>query len=163
MAGKTRTITIEQAKALASQWKAELEEHLRSSEISTRFTDATPAEVIRMWETGRKERGHKLTPSDVVALGERWLKLFGALPPSDTEPGDTDPQPKEPTPEDDTMLSPRDVVRLTGLSLSTIKRMFNDGRFPKPLHLSPRRIGWPAKQVKDWLRDLQDQSRSTRQ
>jgi predicted DNA-binding transcriptional regulator AlpA len=160
-----RTITIDQAKALAAQWKAQYEEHLRTVEIATRFKDATPSEVIRMWETGRKERGQKLSQAEFAALVERWLELFGAYPPNDNDDDNepTAPQPREPQPQDDDMLSPRDVVRITGLSLSTIKRMFNDGRFPKPLHLSPRRIGWPARQVKDWLRTLQDQSRSTRQ
>jgi prophage regulatory protein len=96
---------------------------------------------------------------------ERWLELFGAYPPGDTEPGagDTAHQLEEPEPQDDDMLAMCDVVRMTGLSESTIKRMFNDGRFPRPLKLSPRRIGWPASQVKEWLRTLHDQSRSTRQ
>jgi prophage regulatory protein len=163
MARDRREISIERAKALADQWKAQFEEHQRATWIASRFADATPSDVIRMWETGRKERGQKLTQVEVVALVERWLELFGAYPPGDTEPGDADRQPREPEPQDDDMLSMREVVRMTGLSESTIKRMFNDGRFPKPLHLSPRRVGWPTGQVKDWLRTLQDQSRSTRQ
>ncbi|HWE20514.1 MAG TPA: AlpA family phage regulatory protein [Hyphomicrobiaceae bacterium] len=160
---KPHCISIERAKALAARWEAQFEEHQRTMWIASRFADATPSEVIRMWETGRKERGQKLTQVEVVALVERWLELFGAYPPGDTEPGDTTPQPKEPVPEDDTMLDMHDVTRMTGLSESTIKRMFNDGRFPKPIKPSPRRIGWPAGQVKDWLRTLQGQSRSTRQ
>jgi prophage regulatory protein len=162
---KPHHISIERAKALAAQWKAQFEEHQRTMWIASRFADATPSEVIRMWETGRKERGQKLSQVEVVALVERWLELFGAYPPGDTEPGagDTAHQSEEPEPQGDNMLKMREVVRMTGLSKSTIKRMFNNGRFPKPLHLSPRRIGWPARQVKDWLRTLQDQSRSTRQ
>ena len=167
MARNTKAISVEQARALASQWEAQYEEHLRTSAISNRFRGATPSEVIRMWESCRNERGQKLTQVEVVALVERWLEQFGAYPPADNgndnEAGDTARQNQEATPVDDTMLDMREVVRMTGLSESTIKRMFNDGRFPKPLHLSPRRIGWPARQVKDWLRTLQDQSRSTRQ
>jgi prophage regulatory protein len=162
------TISVEQARALASQWEAQYDDHLRTSAIASRFRDATPSEVVRMWESCRNERGQKLTQIEVAALVERWLELFGRYPLADNgndddEAGNTARQNQEPTPVDDTMLDMRDVVRMTGLSESTIKRMFNDGRFPKPLHLSPRRIGWPARQVKDWLRTLQDQSRSTRQ
>ena len=60
----------------------------------------------------------------------------------------------EPEPADTTMLDMHDVMRLTGLSKSTIKRMVSDDRFPKPIHLSPRRIGWPAGDVKAWLERL---------
>jgi prophage regulatory protein len=159
---KVRHIAIEQAKALATQWEAQHEEHLRTAAIASRFKDATPSQVIHMWETCRNERGQRLSRGEVTALVERWLELFGAYPPGDTEPGDT-AQPREPEPQDHDMLSPRDVVRLTGLSLSTIKRMVNDDRFPKPMHLSPRRIGWPAREVKAWINRLDDQRRATRQ
>ena len=69
----------------------------------------------------------------------------------------------EPEPEDDTMLRMGEVVRLTGISDSTIKRMVIDGRFPKPMRLSPRRIGWKAGEVKSWIRQLDDQRRAPRQ
>ena len=36
----------------------------------------------------------------------------------------------EPMPADDEMLSPREVVRVTGISLSTIKRMVNRRSLP---------------------------------
>ena len=45
------------------------------------------------------------------------------------------------------MLRMPDVVRLAGVSESTIKRRVQDGSFPKPMHLSPRCIGWPAREV----------------
>ena len=159
---KVRHIAIEQAKALATQWEAQYEEHLRTAAIGSRFKDATPSRVIHMWETCRNERGQRLSQGEVAALVERWLELFGAYPPGDTEPGDT-ARPREPEPQDDDMLNMPDVVRLTGLSLSTIKRMVNDGRFPKAMHLSPRRIGWPAREVKAWINRLDDQRRATRQ
>lgn len=169
MARNSKEITIEQAKALATRWKAQYEEHLRTAAIASRFADATPSEVIHMWETGRKERGQKLSKGEFAALVERWLELFGAYPPSaddngnDNAPGDTASEPEVSRPEDDTMLSPRDVERVTGLSKSTIKRRVADGTFPKPMHLSPRRRGWPAREVKDWLNRLDDRRRATRQ
>ena len=152
-----RTITIDQAKALAAQWKAQYEEHLRTVEIATRFKE----------HVGDRPEGARpeTIASRLRRAGGTVVGAIRRLSPNDND-DDNEPaasKPADPKPQDDDMLSPRDVVRITGLSLSTIKRMFNDGRFPKPLHLSPRRIGWPARQVKDWLRTLQDQSRSTRQ
>jgi len=162
---KLGTMSIADAMALASQWKAQHEEHQRMIAIATRFKGATPAEVVSMWENGRNERGQKLSQFEFTALVERWCELFGALPPSTEEaiPDVAAEGSTEPEPEDDDMLSPRDVVRITGLSLSTIKRMANDGRFPKPMRLSPRRIGWTAREVKEWLNRLDDQRRATRQ
>jgi prophage regulatory protein len=166
---KKRTISIERARALAVRREAQYEEHLRTSAISNRFKDATPAEVVRMYESGTNERGQKLSQDEFAGLVERWLALFGAYPAAGDEgtpdEGAAAPavKPSEPEPQDDTMLSPREVARLTGVSIRTIDRMVRNGRFPKPLHISSRRIGWPAHVVKDWLRTLQDQSRSTRQ
>jgi predicted DNA-binding transcriptional regulator AlpA len=49
------------------------------------------------------------------------------------------------------------------VSDSTVKRMVVDGRFPKPMRISARRIGWPARDVKAWIRQLDDQRRALRQ
>jgi predicted DNA-binding transcriptional regulator AlpA len=65
-------------------------------------------------------------------------------------------------PPDDTMLRAADVVRITGLSLATLKRMTIDGRFAKPLHLSPHRIGWPGKDVRMWLEERDAARRKAR-
>ena len=50
-----------------------------------------------------------------------------------------------------------------GSANSTVKRMVLDGRFPKPMRLSPRRIGWKATEVKAWIRQLDDQRKAPRQ
>lgn len=166
MARNNQTITIEQAKVLAAKWEAQYEEHLQAAAIAERFTDATPAEVIRMYESGRKEKGQKLSQSEFAALVERWLELFGAYPPAEVEPdGSSSQAAPEPRlePQADDMLNSHQVVRLTGLSLSTIKRRVADGTFPNPMHLSPRRIGWTAREVKAWVKRLDDQRNATRQ
>jgi prophage regulatory protein len=122
--------------------------------------------VIKMWETGKNEQGRKLSQFEFAGLVERWCELFGSLPPDDdaSEPdGNASPKTSEPEPEDDTMLRMGEVVRLTGISGSTVKRMVIDGRFPKPMRLSPRRIGWKAGEVKTWIRQLDDQRRAPRQ
>jgi predicted DNA-binding transcriptional regulator AlpA len=165
---KRRTITITEARALAERWEAQYQEHTRTVAIASRFKDAAPDEVIEMWETNRNERGQKLSQFEFTSLVERWLELFGAYPPiEDGNAPDENASPvttkHEPEPQDDTMLSPRDVARLAGISIRTIDRMVRRGTFPKPMHLSTRRIGWQAHEVKAWINRLDDQRNATRQ
>jgi prophage regulatory protein len=113
--------------------------------------------LIQMWSSGKRLDGKPLSQFETQALAERWCAVFGELPPDDDDADDALQEPNAPEPElpaDDTMLRAKDVVRLTGLSLSTLKRMVLDGRFAKPMRLSPRRIGWPARDVKAWLDGL---------
>jgi prophage regulatory protein len=49
------------------------------------------------------------------------------------------------------MLPFRDVIRRTGLSKSTIKRMVANGKFPRWTKLSVRRVGWKVSAGKAWL------------
>ena len=148
-----RELTLDEAKALAEQWEAQGEDHREAAALQARFRTATPAAVIRMWESGKNEDGRKLTRFELRALVERWSELFGCLPPSgrvETKPT----SPREAAPADNDMLDMHDVVRITGLSKSTIKRRVQGSSFPKPLHLSPRRIGWRAASVRAWLEGL---------
>jgi prophage regulatory protein len=81
--------------------------------------------------------------------------VFGELPPDCSEDGEPDPAPEPELPSDDTtMLRAKEVARRTGLSLSTLKRKVISGEFPKPMRLSPRRIGWQAGAVRSWLEGL---------
>ena len=54
----------------------------------------------------------------------------------------------------DRILRTPEVVRLTGLSKTTIWRRVRSGDFPKPLKLGSlgtRSIGWREGDVKSWL------------
>ena len=44
-----------------------------------------------------------------------------------------------------------EVCRVTGLSRSTIERLRSKGKFPTPLLLGGRAIGWPDSAIYDWL------------
>ena len=44
-----------------------------------------------------------------------------------------------------------EVIKITGLSRSTIYAWVNSGRFPPPVHLG-RTVGWLESEVADWLR-----------
>jgi prophage regulatory protein len=48
------------------------------------------------------------------------------------------------------LLHRRDVLRITGLSRSTVDRLERAGRFPRRVQLSPRRVAWPAESVAAW-------------
>jgi prophage regulatory protein len=43
------------------------------------------------------------------------------------------------------------VIQTTGLGRTTIFRAVKEGRFPKPIKLSERAIGWLESDVRAWL------------
>lgn len=57
----------------------------------------------------------------------------------------------------DTAYQPNSVLRLpkvlqaTALSRSTVYAMMADGRFPKPVKLGERAVGWPEAEIDAWL------------
>ena len=54
----------------------------------------------------------------------------------------------------DRVLSIGGVAALTGLSRTTIWRLYTRGAFPRPFHLSPGRVGWSEKAVLDRLSEM---------
>jgi prophage regulatory protein len=61
------------------------------------------------------------------------------------------------------MVNIKEVERRTGISVSTIKRMVKDGRFPKPMRPSTRRIAWLGSDIDELVRQLDNQKRALRQ
>ncbi len=157
-------LTVHEAYAQASAWQTQREEHL-SAPSADHFRDADAHDLAAMWRTERSLDVGRLTKREFGCLVERWVKVFGDLPAdkgqaSTVEAPDARP---EPFPSDDTMLSVPDVERLTGISHSTMKRMVDDGRSPKPMRLGERAKGWPARALKAWRELLDEQRRGTRQ
>jgi prophage regulatory protein len=153
MADESDDVKWARARAIAAEddaLQAQYEEYKRGQALDARFQRAGAAEVLRMFETGTNEKGEPVTQFEFEALCERWVAVFGFLPPMG-EPPERAAEP-DPLPADDAILRMRDVVRITGLSKSTIKRWVADpaSDFPKPVNLSPRRIGWRADAVKTW-------------
>jgi prophage regulatory protein len=116
------------------------------------------------------QEGQRLSQFEFAALCERWIEIFNDLPP-DHDGGDNATElPTQPMPaseleplQPDTLGSIKEVERRTGISESTIKRMVKDGRFPKPMRPSPRRIAWLGRDIDELVRQLDDQRRSPRQ
>jgi prophage regulatory protein len=113
------------------------------------FREASALDVVDTWRTQKNPDGRRLTRFEFGCLVERWTEIFGDVPKTggDTSGDDVASAP-EPMPADDTMLRVPDVVRLTGISHTTIKRMQADGRFPKAMRLGERAKGWPAREIK---------------
>jgi prophage regulatory protein len=45
------------------------------------------------------------------------------------------------------------VKERTGLSRSTIYQRIAKGRFPKPISLGARAVGWVESDIEDWIKD----------
>lgn len=60
--------------------------------------------------------------------------------------------------ENPQIISPREVIKKTSLSRSTLWRLARDKKsgFPKPIPLSPNRIGWVASEVDTWIASRSD-------
>ena len=53
-----------------------------------------------------------------------------------------------------------EVMARTGLSRSTIYVRLEQGRFPKPVSLGARAVGWIEAEVDEWMRERIAESRS---
>ena len=53
------------------------------------------------------------------------------------------------------ILRKKDILQLTGLSHSTLYRMMHEGKFPKPLRLTPGTVGWTSDSISSWIRGLE--------
>jgi len=54
-------------------------------------------------------------------------------------------------PRDDRVLRVAEVMKLTGLSRTTLWKLARAGSFPKPVKLTGRAMGWKASAVAAWL------------
>jgi prophage regulatory protein len=52
-----------------------------------------------------------------------------------------------------TILRRPDVERATGLPRSTIYEMMDSGKFPKPVPLGARSVGWLEAEIVAWQKD----------
>ena len=58
-----------------------------------------------------------------------------------------------------TILRLPQVSARIGLSRSSIYAKISEGKFPKPVHLGARSVGWVEEEVEVWLTELVRQSR----
>ena len=48
-------------------------------------------------------------------------------------------------------LKRKQVCEKTGLSWTTVWRLQNEGEFPRPYRLTPKRVGWLEAEVEEWM------------
>lgn len=53
------------------------------------------------------------------------------------------------------MLREPEVLRVSNLSASAVRRAIERGEFPRPVKLGPRAKGWRASDIQRWLDGLQ--------
>jgi prophage regulatory protein len=51
----------------------------------------------------------------------------------------------------DEILRRPQVIKRTGLPVSSLYRMMDAGEFPKPIHIGERSVGWFAGEIDAWL------------
>lgn len=51
------------------------------------------------------------------------------------------------------LLAMKDVVRRTSLSRTSIYRLVDADRFPRPVRIIDQRLGWVAAEVDQWIAD----------
>lgn len=51
------------------------------------------------------------------------------------------------------------ILKITGLSRSTIYFRISQGRFPKPISLGGRAVGWLENEIEAWIQNQIQQSR----
>lgn len=45
----------------------------------------------------------------------------------------------------------REVLELLGLSHTTVYKMVDEGRFPRPLRIGPNTTRWRSDQITEWM------------
>ena len=55
------------------------------------------------------------------------------------------------------ILRRKDIENQFGLSRSTIYEMMANGRFPKPVKLGHRAVGWRSDDLQSWFENMQEE------
>ena len=108
--------------------------------------------LVKCWSTAARPDGESLTLHDIEILAARWHELFGEIP--STMPGTLPSTAKGPRRRGASrsarrceLLRKKDVALRMGISVRNLNRLVETGRFPKPLRIGKRTVGWPQSQV----------------
>ena len=152
---------VARAEAQVRQWQIERREAFRGKQ----FYGYSSADLIKVAKTNRDLDGAKLGGIEWAEFDEAWWRKFGErfFGESDFEripvtAANADQHPILALP-DDAMVRGRQLLVMLGDGKTTLKRWRREGSFPKPQPLAPgsTRIGWPARQLKAWLRLRDDE------
>ncbi|UTV98791.1 AlpA family phage regulatory protein [Marinomonas rhizomae] len=54
------------------------------------------------------------------------------------------------------IIDRREVEHLTSLRKTTIYKLIKEGKFPKPLRISPMRVAWRLTDIESWVQSLEE-------
>ena len=115
---------------------------------------------FQLFELVRRKK--PFNPAELEALDLAWFHVFGlllTLAEADVAP--TGPS-LQSTAANDNILGVNEVLRITKLSLTLLKRRVLDGSFPKPRRFSCCEIGWFAREVQQWVEQFHTRARRSR-
>lgn len=55
----------------------------------------------------------------------------------------------------DSILRTAEVCRITSLERTTVMRLVQRGKFPPPMKIGLRAVGWRASHIQKWMNELQ--------
>jgi prophage regulatory protein len=58
------------------------------------------------------------------------------------------------------ILDSKELARMIPYSMEHIRRLENDGKFPRRIRLGPARVGWLLSAVQEWIAKRVEESRS---
>jgi len=107
--------------------------------------------LVKCWGTATRPDGESLKLHEIEILALRWLELFGELPSTmpgtvPTAAGRARGAPAKAALGSELMRR-KDVAQRLGIGVRALDRMVKEGRFPKPLRIGKRTVGWPRNQI----------------
>ncbi len=141
----------------ADAWEGERAHQRHLQELDTRFQDASPNDLLKMWASATNERGKRLNKFEAEALVAAFVRVFGEFPPTGTSASDISEQPpplnnakdtiRSLAEEDFAIIRRKSAAELLGVSLATIDRMEKDGRLPAKTRLGRAIAGWRRREL----------------
>ena len=55
------------------------------------------------------------------------------------------------------VLDTNEVIKRIGLSRASLYRLIGEGKFPKPLKIGDRKLGWRDTVINEWLESLESE------
>ena len=103
-----------------------------------------------------------MTAAEYEALAEAWYYKFGELLPFGDGSERAPPTPKPLLPPPNYLVAPKEAAKLMGVSLSYLQRAEKDGRLPKRVKISERRVGYFVRDIEAWQHRIEEEARGPR-
>lgn len=109
-----------------------------------------PAEKVKLWQDEGKLNYIKISDAESQFFGYQLLEYLLANVTNNSVPApalDNIP---------DRIIRAKEVVKMTGLSRTTIWRLEKKGTFPKRVSLGAGSVGWRFSEVQSWMQQREE-------